>query len=619
MPSEHLYDYIATMELQRANNDAGGGGGGGGVADVANQDLYTQLAQKEQDLLLAAQLGKALLEKNEELSMLNEKMAEDYSKQLEILEQEKHVLRRKLDSVEGEHESKVSELQCDIAELRKCLEEQHVNLKSGERAKSTIIGQLTEQNQRLSAQLKDAMKNEEVLSSQLQGLRDQFSLRKSNLQDHVGHLEIMREEVMMLTEKKSELERRMQHLLSEREGLSCNLDESSDRIMALERQCHEQLIHLRDTQRELTDLRTANGSLSEQLESISRPFGNANGNGNGHSLLTEMDLSATSSGHGSAASGAGSASSPHSHPSIQDDIEIDDIECDDPHADTSLFVEQQNHKLRQEVMDACVALRSLCECVRARRRRASLALSSLTSSNGAATEPIQDIRLDGKFEAGVLTYLVKEVEQLVSSSAWYQPDMSQCQQCGRSDGDILQLESQLHLTQEAADRLQRHLSDKSDELKRRIEDNNNCQNQLTLKELELGATREERDVARRDVEDTHLAKDEIIRRAWEVRDQAAARKNAAEIDLARTRIDNLQINSQLLEAIQQKIELSQQLDQWQVDMQQLIEEQMKSKLSKQEILRTSMEQNNQSSISSGQQQQQQQRRSLKFLGIFQRS
>ena len=87
MPSEHLYDYIATMELQRANNNDGGGGSGGsggGVTDVANQDLYTQLAQKEQDLFLAAQLGKALLEKNEELSMFNEKMAEDYSKQLEV-------------------------------------------------------------------------------------------------------------------------------------------------------------------------------------------------------------------------------------------------------------------------------------------------------------------------------------------------------------------------------------------------------------------------------------------------------------------------------------------------------------------------------------------------------
>ncbi len=39
------------------------------------------------------------------------------------------------------------------------------------------------------------MKNEEQLTSQLQGLRDQFTLRKSSLQDHVGHLEIMREEV----------------------------------------------------------------------------------------------------------------------------------------------------------------------------------------------------------------------------------------------------------------------------------------------------------------------------------------------------------------------------------------------------------------------------------------
>jgi len=88
--------------------------------------------------------------------------------------------------------------------------------------------------------------------------------------------------------------------------------------------------------------------------------------------------------------------------------------------------------------------------------------------------------IGAELKAGVLTYLVKEVEQLVSGSAWYQPDMSQCQQCGRSDGDVLQLESQLHLTQEAADRIQRLLSEKSDELKRRIEDNNNYQNQVGL-------------------------------------------------------------------------------------------------------------------------------------------
>ena len=151
----------------------------------------------------------------------------------------------------------------------------------------------------------------------------------------------------MLTEKKNDLERRMQHLLSEREGLSSNLDESSDRIMALERQCHEQEMHLRETQRELDELRTANGSLCERIESISRhnshssaPYNNSHHNG--HSLLAEMDLSASSSGHGSAP-----ASSPNSHPSLHehDDIELDDIECDDPQGESSLIVEEENHKV----------------------------------------------------------------------------------------------------------------------------------------------------------------------------------------------------------------------------------------------------------------------------------
>lgn len=51
-----------------------------------------------------------------------------------------------------------------------------------------------------------------------------------------------------------------------------------------------------------------------------------------------------------------------------------------------------------------------------------------------------------------------------------------------------------------------------------------------------------------------------------MRDNAVARKNACEIELARTRIDVMQVNSQLMEAIQQKVELSQQLEQWQVGL-----------------------------------------------------
>ena len=60
--------------------------GDGNEGDCENKvtDVHALLAQKEKDLILAAELGKALLEKNEDLSQHNEKMAEDFSKQLEV-------------------------------------------------------------------------------------------------------------------------------------------------------------------------------------------------------------------------------------------------------------------------------------------------------------------------------------------------------------------------------------------------------------------------------------------------------------------------------------------------------------------------------------------------------
>ena len=59
----------------------------------AEADIYALLEQKERDLLLAAELGKALLEKNEELSQTNEKMAEDFSSKLEVSKAKNHFIK----------------------------------------------------------------------------------------------------------------------------------------------------------------------------------------------------------------------------------------------------------------------------------------------------------------------------------------------------------------------------------------------------------------------------------------------------------------------------------------------------------------------------------------------
>lgn len=73
-PKYSLEDYIYDMETRSLEPSV----------DAENMDIYARLQQKENDLILAAELGKALLEKNEELSRQNEKIVEDYCQKLEV-------------------------------------------------------------------------------------------------------------------------------------------------------------------------------------------------------------------------------------------------------------------------------------------------------------------------------------------------------------------------------------------------------------------------------------------------------------------------------------------------------------------------------------------------------
>uniref|UniRef100_A0A1A9WCS5 HAP1 N-terminal domain-containing protein n=1 Tax=Glossina brevipalpis TaxID=37001 RepID=A0A1A9WCS5_9MUSC len=69
-----LEQYIEAMEARTTASER-----------TPETDVWTQLQQKESDILLAAELGKALLEKNEELVKQQEKLIEDYSAKIEVL------------------------------------------------------------------------------------------------------------------------------------------------------------------------------------------------------------------------------------------------------------------------------------------------------------------------------------------------------------------------------------------------------------------------------------------------------------------------------------------------------------------------------------------------------
>lgn len=72
---------------------------------------------------------------------------------MQHLEQEKHELRRRLESREGEWEGRVAELETDVQQLQGELERQQVQLKEADRDKTKAISELSEQNHRLLEQL----------------------------------------------------------------------------------------------------------------------------------------------------------------------------------------------------------------------------------------------------------------------------------------------------------------------------------------------------------------------------------------------------------------------------------------------------------------------------------
>merc|ERR1719400_2099893 len=225
--------------------------------------------------------------------------------------------------------------------LRALLEQTENSQRSAEKEKSLLITQLTEQNQRLTSQLKDSSKIEESLTCELQSMRDQVNHKKTSMTEHVTHLETLRDEITIMTERKLDLERRIEALYAEREGLSTTLDESADRIVMLEKEARERDCLIRNIKKESDELKSQNMSLNDRLDSVYRsssisPQGNL-------SILNEMEISdSEKSLNGSR------------RPFSNIDEDLDDIECDSPESPGDLC------DLKQEVLSVYQQLRNMC-------------------------------------------------------------------------------------------------------------------------------------------------------------------------------------------------------------------------------------------------------------------
>ncbi|XP_040151304.1 bicaudal D-related protein homolog isoform X2 [Anopheles arabiensis] len=495
---------------------------------VMEKDVWAQLHQKEADLLLAAELGKALLEKNEELKKNQEKLIDDYSAKVENLEQEKYILKRQLEISSSENEAIILELQGDIKQFRQKLEAQEQIMRQMEREKNMLIEELTAQNTRLSNELQKSNATEQQLTAQLQEIKEQCNRRTLSIQDHVSSLESLKNELRLILEKKNELENRLHMTVSERENLSIALNEASERIHILERSTKEQDTKYQMTVQTLDRLERENGTLSERLESFDSQ----------RSLHGELQH----------------------HSSLLQEMNGEE-EC-------AGSKDEASHLVLKEAQSVYKQLKTLCQTLRSTHHdddsglHSDMSFSSLDNTmapvsmaapNSVTEATSASMTVNDKFSRGMLSAVADELVHTIMNL------------------DAMQFKTMFEQTRSM-------LIEQEEELKKKNDVIMQLESKLSVREVELQSTIEERNQAREDASHSSLAQDETVVQARKDRDAAIERRTKAEVELAKNRVELMQANSQLLEAIQQKVELLQQLEQWQIDMHELIEEQMKNKL-----------------------------------------
>ncbi|GAA6226604.1 BICD family-like cargo adapter 1 isoform X2 [Lates japonicus] len=487
-----------------------------------NADLLSLFRQKEKDLVLAAKLGKALLERNQDLTKQYEKMHKDLNEKLEHLEQEKHELRRRLESREGEWEGRVAELETDVQQLQGELERHQVQLREADRDKTKAISELSEQNHRLLEQLSRAAEVEKQLSTQVHSLRDDFREKSMSTSQHMTRLETLQAEIKMLSERKMELERRMHAMLEENELLQSTVDDLRERTLVLEKQCHEKDLQLRQSQLELQEVQVSHRRLTAQLEELTEE----------HSLHSLTP-----------------------HPSS--------LLCEIEQSMEQEEQEQEREQLRLQLWEAYCEVRSLCSHLRGNDITDSALSTDSSMDESSETSSAKDV------PTGSLHTSLLELRRLTQNLL----DGNESTGSRRSDEEAL--EEQVRKLGEELREVRELYEAEQDKTRSNEEELLQLHNQMALLSVEICSLRDENKRVRMMAEVREPS--EQLQSAIRDRDDAIAKKKAVEMELAKCKIDIMSLNSQLLDAIQQKLNLSQQLEAWQDDMHRVIDQQLMDK------------------------------------------
>ncbi|XP_004864767.1 BICD family-like cargo adapter 2 isoform X3 [Heterocephalus glaber] len=180
--------------------------------------------------------------------------------QPERLKQENHELRRGLAARGAEWEARAVELEGDLAALQAQLGEQRSEQQDSGRERARALGELSEQNLRLSQQLAQASQTEQELQRELDALRAQCHTQALAGVELRTQLESLQGENQMLQSRRHDLEAQIR-------GLHEEVDKGQGRLQTT----HEELLLLRRERREHSlELERTRFDAGEALSALRR-------------------------------------------------------------------------------------------------------------------------------------------------------------------------------------------------------------------------------------------------------------------------------------------------------------------------------------------------------------
>ncbi|XP_058630532.1 BICD family-like cargo adapter 2 isoform X2 [Onychostoma macrolepis] len=254
----------------------------------------------EKDLILAAEVGQALLEKNEELAAQIEQM----EREMEATQQEKHMLQRRLEMRDLEAGQREAELQADITAMREQLEQKHVQSRDRRREESEQLTHLSSHNQKLVEQLAEAVALEHTLRTELRSLREEMedksfskSISSARLDSLQAENRVMKERCAHMDERLKSTQEDNHRLRSERDGLRERVIELQTSLKDKETEAKESILAhsaiLQEKEDEIQKLQKELQSRETELEGLRqevKPFRNSPGKPTYSALEDEIIL-----------------------------------------------------------------------------------------------------------------------------------------------------------------------------------------------------------------------------------------------------------------------------------------------------------------------------------------